>query len=135
MVRPITSTVNFRNTNQQLPVNADGSYYQQQSQSQVPPQDMYVRSDYMRPQPPEIGFLRLATGFITQEQVDQINLSRRLPDNAKFIQNEYGKFVICNNFMGLRVGTQELPMGFEVKLNIIGKAVVLPKGSSGLLVG
>lgn len=84
--------------------------------------------------PPEIGTFRLSTGFLTDRQVDAINQSRRLPSNAKFVMNGYGSYSISNNFFGIRIGTQTLPEGFEVRKNVFGQAVVLPKGSEGLMI-
>ncbi len=84
--------------------------------------------------PPEIGMLRLGTGFLTDEQVAQINKTKKLPSNAKFVPNAVGQYRIVNNFINLTVGTQTLPEGFEVKKNILGQAVVLPKGSDGLFI-
>ena len=84
--------------------------------------------------PPEIGVIRLGTGFLTDEQIAQINKTRKLPDNAKFVPNGIGQYRIVNNFINLTVGTQTLPEGFEVKKNILGQAVVLPKGSDGLFI-
>ena len=59
---------------------------------------------------------------------------RQLPPNAKFVMNGYGSYSISNNFFGIRIGTQTLPEGFEVRKNVFGQAVVLPKGSEGLLI-
>ena len=84
--------------------------------------------------PPEIGMLRLGTGFLTDEQIAQINKTKKLPSNAKFVPNAVGQYRIVNNFINLTVGTQSLPEGFEVKKNILGQAVVLPKGSDGLFI-
>lgn len=84
--------------------------------------------------PPEIGMLRLGTGFLTDEQVAQINKTKKLPPNAKFVPNAVGQYRIVNNFINLTVGTQTLPEGFEVKKNILGQAVVLPKDSDGLFI-
>ena len=83
---------------------------------------------------PEIGTFRLSTGFLTDRQVDAINQSRRLPSNAKFVMDGYGSYSISNNFFGIRIGTQTLPEGFEVRKNVFGQAVVLPKGSEGLMI-
>lgn len=98
-----------------------------------------VRNDQFVPSnnqalPPEIGTFRLSTGFLTDRQVDAINQSRRLPSNAKFVMNGYGSYSISNNFFGIRIGTQTLPEGFEVRKNVFGQAVVLPKGSEGLMI-
>ena len=84
--------------------------------------------------PPEIGMLRIGTGFLTDEQIAQINKTKKLPSNAKFVPNAVGQYRIVNNFINLTVGTQTLPEGFEVKKNILGQAVVLPKGSDGLFI-
>ena len=86
------------------------------------------------PQAGEIGRIRLATGFLTDEQIAEINATRKLPDNAKFIATGTGKYYIANNFFNLREGTQTLPEGFEVKKNIIGQAIVVAKDTNGLLI-
>ncbi len=81
-----------------------------------------------------IGVLRLATGILTDEQIAEINKTGRLPDNAKFIPNGFGQYCIANNFFNMRAGTQTLPEGFEVKKNVVGLAIVVPKGTDGLLI-
>lgn len=96
--------------------------------------DKFVSSTQQENLPPDIGTLRLTTGFLTDKQVDDINKTRQLPPNAKFVMNGYGSYAISNNFFGIRVGTQTLPEGFEVRKNVFGQAVVLPKGSEGLLI-
>ena len=94
----------------------------------------FVSSTQQENLPPDIGTFRLTTGFLTDKQVDDINKTRQLPPNAKFVMNGYGSYAISNNFFGIRVGTQTLPEGFEVRKNVFGQAVVLPKGSEGLLI-
>lgn len=85
-------------------------------------------------EPPKISTVRLMTGFMTDKQVEGINKAGKLPENAKFVMNGYGSYTICNNFFGMRVGTQTIPQGFEVKKNVLGQAVVLPKDSTGLMI-
>ena len=85
-------------------------------------------------EPPKISRLRLMFNLLTDEQIDQINKSGKLPSNGKFIMNGMGSHHIANNFFNLRAGTQTLPEGFEVKKNVLGFAVVVPKGTEGLLV-
>lgn len=85
-------------------------------------------------EPPRISTVRLMFNLLTDQQIEQINKSRRLPDNAKFIMSGYGRFNIANNFFGIRVGTQTLPEGFEVKKDVLGFAIVLPKDSEGLMI-
>ena len=82
----------------------------------------------------EIGTIRLATGFLTDAQVAEINKTRKLPENAKFFSNGYGQYFIANNFFGMRAGTQTLPEGFEVKKNFMGQAIVVAKDTKGLLI-
>ena len=96
--------------------------------------DSFERSEESQElQPPRIGMGRLIFGLLTDKQVAQINASRKLPPNAKFVMNGVGGYSISNNFFGVRTGTQILPEGFEVKKNVLGFAVVLPKGSDGIM--
>lgn len=87
-----------------------------------------------KPEPPEISNWRIFFGNLTDEQIKGINESGRLPENAKFVMNGYGSYTISNNFFGFRSGTRELPVGFEVKKNVLGFACVLPKGMEGALI-
>ena len=82
--------------------------------------------------PPKISTLRLAVGLLTDEQIQQINETGKLPENAKFIPNGMGGYTIRNNFFGVTSGTQQLPQGFEVKNNLFGFSQVVPKGTQGV---
>ena len=84
-------------------------------------------------EPPQISRTRLFFCALTDEQVSKINESKKLPENGKFVMNGYGQYYISPNLFGLRPGTQELPAGFEVKKNILGFAVVVPKGTKGYM--
>jgi len=84
--------------------------------------------------PPEISFPRLLFSVISDEQVKKVNESGHLPNNAKFVMSPKGGYVIRPNFFGLTTGTRKMPEGFEVKKNILGFSVVLPKDSEGLLI-
>lgn len=84
-------------------------------------------------EPPQISKTRLFFCALTDEQVVQINESKKLPENGKFVSNGYGQYYISPNFFGLRPGTQDLPVGFEVKKNILGFAVVVPNGTKGYM--
>ena len=97
------------------------------------PDSFELSAEAQELQPPRIGMGRLMLGLLTDKQVAQINASKKLPSNAKFVMNGVGGYSISNNFFGMRVGTQTLPEGFEVKKNVLGFAVVLPKGSDGLM--
>lgn len=82
---------------------------------------------------PKISRTRLFFSRLKDDQIDAINKAGRLPDNAKFI-GSIGGYAICNNFFNYRTGTQILPAGYEVKKNIFGFAVVVPKGSKGFFI-
>lgn len=84
--------------------------------------------------PPKISTFRLLFGVLTDEQIDQVNKSQKLPKNAKFVRDGYGGYRVAANLMGLTVGTRKLPEGFEVRKNVIGFSCVLPKDSEGLMV-
>lgn len=87
----------------------------------------------MYTEPPKISWGRAVTGFLTQEQVDAINETRRLPDNVKIMPDGAGGYVISYNYFGIRPGTQTVPAGFEIKQDVIGMAHVVPQDTNGLL--
>ena len=84
-------------------------------------------------EPPKISWGRAVSGFLTQEQIDMINETGRLPDNVKIIPNGAGGYTFDYNYFGLRAGTQTVPAGFEMKRDIIGVAHVVPKDTNGIL--
>lgn len=84
--------------------------------------------------PPQIGGMRIALNYLTKDQIKEVNRTRRLPDNAKFVQTGFGKYEICNNFFDLRAGTQVLPEGYEVKRDLLGFTIVVPAGTKGLFI-
>lgn len=84
--------------------------------------------------PPQISGLRLFFGLLSNDQIDKINESGKLPKNAKFVRDGYGGYSVSFNFMNFRTGTRKLPEGFEVRKSILGFACVLPKDSDGLFV-
>ncbi len=53
---------------------------------------------------------------LTNEQIDAINESRRLPQNVKV--NKYRG--LSNNFFNLTQGTRTLPEGYELRKNKLG---------------
>ena len=123
---PVRSVI-FKQTQQVMnPVQQQTVYHTQYDNYENSPKSKQLS-------PPDIGTFRLLTGFLTNQQVEDINRIGMLPPNAKFVMNGYGGYEISNNFMGIRVGTQVLPQVFEGRKNVIGQAVVLPKGCNGLL--
>ena len=76
----------------------------------------------------EVSFIRATTGYLTQEQVDNINKTRKLPDNLKIISPYLGGYLLQYNSdidLGPR-STQTVPEGYELKRNIAGYVNVVP---------
>jgi len=86
-------------------------------------------------EPARIGVVRLFFKYLNDEQVNAINRSGKLPENAKFIPKSDGTgYRIHNNFFGVRSGTRIIPAGYEVRRNWLGFAIVVPKGTEGLFI-
>lgn len=122
------------------PVNSvydRGNYYNLETNNRYTKN--YSKPDYIdfstrSENPPSIGTMRLTFNFLSDAQIDQINRTGKLPDNAKFMRTENGGYIIGNNFFGFREGTQELPAGYEVKKDLFGFAVVVPSGTNGAFI-
>ncbi len=82
----------------------------------------------------DISWLRIGFGLLTDEQINTINETGRLPKNAKIVKNGNGEYVLANNFFNITTGTRTVPEGFEVRKNVLGFSVVVPKDSEGLLI-
>lgn len=99
--------------------------------------DVFVRTtkpqeNRTQTEPPEISWGRACTGFLTQDQVNAINETRRLPDNVKIMRDGLGGYILSYNYLGIRAGTHTIPEGFEIKRDVLGIAHVLPKDTFGL---
>lgn len=125
-IKPFSSvsSVNFKQ--QLLPKEA--------TQNSLPNDKIDLSEKTKQLEPPQISRTRLFFGRLTDEQIKQINEAKKLPENAKFVMNGFGGYVITNNFFNFRAGTRDLPAGFEVKKDIFGFTVVLPKGMEGISV-
>lgn len=77
---------------------------------------------------PKISFFRLAFGRLTDEQIDAVNKSRRLPKNAKI--NSFGS--VKNDIFHITRGTRTLPEGYELRKNIFGFTKLVLIDSEGL---
>lgn len=84
--------------------------------------------------PHKIGGLRVLFSRLTNEQINAVNESRKLPDNAKFVKDGTGGYAISNNFFGIRAGTKTLPDDYELKKNFLGFTIVVPKDTKGLFI-
>lgn len=84
--------------------------------------------------PPQISTMRLFFHALSDEQINQVNKSKMLPENGKFVRDGYGGYIVSANLMNLRIGTRKLPEGFEVRKNALGLTLILPIDSEGLLI-
>ena len=97
--------------------------------------DEFVASAETKTEPPKISYLSIITGLMSDEQVAQINSSRKLPDNAKFVPDGMGGFLISPNYFSITSGTHDLPVGFEVKKRKpFGFVCVVPNGTKGFMI-
>lgn len=77
---------------------------------------------------PKIGFLRTAFGRLTDEQIEAINRTRRVPQNLKFNQFKALKY----NFFNITAGTRTVPEGYELRKNKFGFTKLVLIDSEGL---
>lgn len=82
--------------------------------------------------PPKIGLGRLLLGRLTQEQIDAINITGELPQNAKFKENAMGQIGITWNIADITEGTHKLPKGYEVKNDKFGFTHVVREGTKSI---
>lgn len=81
-----------------------------------------------KPAAPSISFPRILFNRFTKEQVKEVNESKMLPKNAKFVGNG-----ITVNFIDFTAGTHILPKGYEVKNDRFGFTHVVREGTQSWL--
>ena len=94
----------------------------------------YEAENEMMTEPNSISIARLAFQYLNDAQIEEVNRTGMLPENAKFVRTSDGRYIICNNFFGIRAGTRKIPEGYEVKRDFLGFAVVVPKETKGLFI-
>lgn len=77
-------------------------------------------------QPLKISRWRLFFDRLTQDQINEINTTKMLPENAKF---EFGGKLLANNWCNYTGGTRKLLPGYELKNSILGFTSVVPEGT------
>lgn len=92
-----------------------------------------ISSASEKKQPPNIGRWRLFFNRLTQEQINQVNETRMLPEKAKFERGLAG-YVVANNWCNVFEGTPVLPAGYELKRGLLGFTKVRPIGTKGLFI-
>lgn len=92
--------------------------------------DIFTPSNTTKVEQPKIGFLRLCFSRLTQEQIDTINTTGELPKNAKFVDNQVsGEPILTWNLADITKGTHKLPVGYELKNDILGFTHVVREGT------
>ena len=83
----------------------------------------------------KVGFLEAQTCILTEEQVEMINKTGRMPEGMLIAKDMSGKFYVTGDLLNVTSGTRTLPKGYEVKRNMLGFAIVVPVGTKGILIG
>ncbi len=85
--------------------------------------------------PTKVGYWRAAFSRLTTEQINNANETGKLSGKVKIKQNLAGTgYSLTSNLMGITVGTQTIPAGYELRKNWLGFTVLLPKDSEGLFI-
>lgn len=83
--------------------------------------------------PPKISFPRILFHRLKKEQIQHINETRQLPQNAKIKDNEInGKPQLTWNIADITAGTHKLPEGYELKNDILGFTHVVREGTQSI---
>ena len=81
---------------------------------------------------PKVQVLRIWFNRLTQEQIDAINESGKLPKNIKIRPKEMGTgYYIYHNIFNMYNGTQTMPEGYELRKNRLGFTRLVPKDTEG----
>lgn len=80
----------------------------------------------------KINPLRIWFSRLKPEQIDEINKTRRTPDNMKIRPNTGDTgYHIYHNIFNLQNGTKTLPEGYELRQNKLGFTRLVLKDSEG----
>lgn len=85
-------------------------------------------------EPPEISWVRTVFDRLTDEQIKAVNEGGKLPENVRFVRTIDGTYYLSPAYGGLVTGTRTLPEGFELKKNVLGFTVVVPKDTEGIFI-
>lgn len=85
--------------------------------------------------PNKVGYWRAAFSRLTNEQIKNANETGQLSGNVKIKPSSVGTgYVIAPNLMNVTTGTKTIPEGYELRKNLLGFTVVLPKDSEGVFI-
>ena len=82
----------------------------------------------------DINFLQAETSLLTDEQIKEINKTKKMPEGTVIAKDELGNYYITSDIFILQSGTRTLPKGYEVKKDKLGFAIVVPIGTKGILI-
>ncbi|MCD7780818.1 MAG: hypothetical protein LUH05_09135 [Candidatus Gastranaerophilales bacterium] len=82
---------------------------------------------------PKISIPRVFFHRFTKDQIEAVNKSGKLPQNAKFTDNG-GNVSFTWNLADITTGTHILPKGYEVKNDILGFTHVVREGTKNLFI-
>ncbi len=81
---------------------------------------------------PKVPVLRIWFNRLTQDQIDEINRTGKLPKNIKVRPKEVGTgYYMYHNIFNMYNGTQTMPEGYELRRNRLGFTRLVPKDTEG----
>lgn len=102
-----------------------------------PATDLFQKTDNKKDEVklPEITNYQALSMRFTDDQIEAMNKVGRVPDKLKIVPNNInGGYTLVYDFGKITQGTKEIPAGFEMKRNVLGFAMIVPKGTEGLLI-
>ncbi len=85
--------------------------------------------------PNKVGYWRATFSRLTTEQIKNANETGKLSGRIKIKPKLAGTgYKLAPNIMGVTIGTQTIPAGYELRKNWLGFTVLLPKDSEGLFI-
>ncbi len=82
----------------------------------------------------DINFLEAKTSLLTDEQIEEINKTKKMPEGTVIAKDKLGNYYITSDILNLETGTRTLPKGYEVKKDKLGFAIVVPVGTKGIFI-
>lgn len=91
--------------------------------------------DETRVECPKASWFQAITQRLSDEQVEIINKTGKLPDGVKVIRNtNTGDFMLCPDFNVFTPGTKTIPAGYELKQSIGGVTLVVPQDTESIFI-
>ena len=91
--------------------------------------DSFEFQEQVKTEPPKIGIFRILFQRLTKEQIDAVNKGGELPKNAKFVEDPVTGPRMTWNLCDFTPGTHKLPVGYELKRDILGFTHLVREGT------